>query len=1134
MNKKFLSAILFGALMVTSTGTFVSCKDYDDDIDRLDQEISNVKDAIKALEDKVGSGKYVESCTPFTDGNGGYEIKFSDGETIKLYNGAKGEQGEPGKPGTPGTPGTSADDYVVSVEEGESAYELVITYADGTKKTISMPKATSVVSGVKFIPTFLSEGEAARIHFPTIVTDSVAGKTEITGADWSTNNFSTFKIVYSGKADVKYQVNPNSVSFKDMEVVGFVRDTAEIWNYNTNNRNWELFNAGQKLYTDGKITVESYKEGHGMLNFRVKDWAFAEQSNLDERTVYSLRIKNNDQIVHSDFVPAKHEVILQKNVHLVKVADAFDQTNAPAQIKNAIAPNKVNYREFIKDEYYLNTLNPTGTEEAKLKAYQADKAKFEANAENQLYKGDAESKDDAERIVVELNYTGDGHSKNLKDIVTSFFDKRMGRAQDAQYPLMENGFDDYSLVFEPVDFYYDGVNQTKRYLDVTKFEANAENQLYKGDAESKDDAERIVVELNYTGDGHSKNLKDIVTSFFDKRMGRAQDAQYPLMENGFDDYSLVFEPVDFYYDGVNQTKRYLDVTKDGVATVKQTPDPIWGAETDASHTAAIDRTPIVRVKLVAPGEDNGNVVKTAIIKIHIVRKTVVPEINITETKDVTLKHINQVLDMDMDKIFNHKDVQLSKDEFRKTYDFVPEFATADEAKQHAVYAWDGKDNADYSLDPNFKPEEYNQLFVTVKNTAFSRHDDHDVYTVKGTYKPNADHKGLSDIHVTYTINVKYPDVVAPEKTKLNWVDDSYFIAHGRYDNFDTPTTYEMVAVLNDEFDLINYNPYKGQTHDKDWARATLSFELVDQHNNASKIGDGHNSGIRLYQGKDNKWYIALEATDEGRTWINAADAKDLKKIKMRAVVSFNEDVDGLYGTCNKEANAHNKYAKEDYNNFSCDTINMVNNTPWAKDHTTTYTGAPAPENGRSTVVIDEFEVAFVTPMVFHAYEAGPLYDKYQEAENTVSLKDAFFLSDYLWSEGAQAQFNNNHVIYDHKDMAKNNTLVQTGDQAGWSKKLVVDHNVFDVNTTVNFKVSKAYFADGSELDAENMKKIKLDNANQTITWINNGEDIAQPFTIDVEVCVNHKWGGICDHTWKNDRGHSVGTIQIQVKKHNDK
>ena len=40
MNKKFLSAILFGALMVSSTGTFVSCKDYDDDIDGINKELS--------------------------------------------------------------------------------------------------------------------------------------------------------------------------------------------------------------------------------------------------------------------------------------------------------------------------------------------------------------------------------------------------------------------------------------------------------------------------------------------------------------------------------------------------------------------------------------------------------------------------------------------------------------------------------------------------------------------------------------------------------------------------------------------------------------------------------------------------------------------------------------------------------------------------------------------------------------------------------------------------------------------------------------------------------------------------------------------------------------------------------------
>ena len=42
MNKKFLSAILFGALMVTSTGTFVSCKDYDDDITNLQEQIDKL------------------------------------------------------------------------------------------------------------------------------------------------------------------------------------------------------------------------------------------------------------------------------------------------------------------------------------------------------------------------------------------------------------------------------------------------------------------------------------------------------------------------------------------------------------------------------------------------------------------------------------------------------------------------------------------------------------------------------------------------------------------------------------------------------------------------------------------------------------------------------------------------------------------------------------------------------------------------------------------------------------------------------------------------------------------------------------------------------------------------------------
>ena len=49
MNKKFLSAILFGALMVSSTGTFVSCKDYDDDIDAINKELTDLKSKLSGF-----------------------------------------------------------------------------------------------------------------------------------------------------------------------------------------------------------------------------------------------------------------------------------------------------------------------------------------------------------------------------------------------------------------------------------------------------------------------------------------------------------------------------------------------------------------------------------------------------------------------------------------------------------------------------------------------------------------------------------------------------------------------------------------------------------------------------------------------------------------------------------------------------------------------------------------------------------------------------------------------------------------------------------------------------------------------------------------------------------------------------
>src|SRR5574344_2687386 len=59
MRKKYLSALLFGALLFASAGTFTSCKDYDDDIDNLQSQISANASAIEALKKVVESGDYV-------------------------------------------------------------------------------------------------------------------------------------------------------------------------------------------------------------------------------------------------------------------------------------------------------------------------------------------------------------------------------------------------------------------------------------------------------------------------------------------------------------------------------------------------------------------------------------------------------------------------------------------------------------------------------------------------------------------------------------------------------------------------------------------------------------------------------------------------------------------------------------------------------------------------------------------------------------------------------------------------------------------------------------------------------------------------------------------------------------------
>ena len=193
MNKKFLSAILFGTLMVTSAGTFVSCKDYDDDIDNLQGQIDANKAGIEELKKLIGEGDYVTNVTKDGDnivvsfknaGDKTIELKDEVGSICKVENGelyidgkATGIKISADAPVTEFKP-------AVKVEDGKWA----VLQADGTYKTTGIPATGVTVSGSQtegFILTFVNaEGEETVIELPTaasrITSLSVANGEETT------------------------------------------------------------------------------------------------------------------------------------------------------------------------------------------------------------------------------------------------------------------------------------------------------------------------------------------------------------------------------------------------------------------------------------------------------------------------------------------------------------------------------------------------------------------------------------------------------------------------------------------------------------------------------------------------------------------------------------------------------------------------------------------------------------------------------------------------------------------------------------------------------------------------------------------------------------------------------------------
>lgn len=169
MNKKYLNVILFSALIMGTTGTFTSCKDYDDDIADLSGRVDAVEKGLEALKADFGALGYVKDVT-FANGkltvtksdgtSASYEIpNATDGNTTYTLDVAqKGNsatitlKGSDGSVITKELNFTDTDTDTDKFDASQLTYDAatgVVSYkgvATGVKITIPEPKKAVVVT----------------------------------------------------------------------------------------------------------------------------------------------------------------------------------------------------------------------------------------------------------------------------------------------------------------------------------------------------------------------------------------------------------------------------------------------------------------------------------------------------------------------------------------------------------------------------------------------------------------------------------------------------------------------------------------------------------------------------------------------------------------------------------------------------------------------------------------------------------------------------------------------------------------------------------------------------------------------------------------------------------------------------
>ena len=713
MNKKFLSAILFGALMVTSTGTFVSCKDYDDDIDSLQGQVDTNVSAIDALKSQLSSLQ-------------------TAGDAAKAEAAAAKTAAEAAK--------KAGDEALAAAKEAEAAVAQA--------KADAIAEAANQVAALKAI---VEANKLSQDQLQTLIA-TVSGKVEAIDADINelkglvtTEDGKTLADIAAVVADLEEQVAAlQAGGVASEEITGLIESlqgqlntvTGSVWTLiedvdvimtaiagNQENVDDAIADLNQRLANSYGELDELWAEinGEGANSIRTQMGQLANLINELQVQYNTLSVLVAPQLGSLTFIP--YEIIdgvegltygsfSYKALTLKKVDSAEENAEAA---KNATVVNPTVYAYYhvspkgIAIDSIKNKLAFTLVKDA---SYVTSRA---ASSDDFAMTPEYESYDTEKGILkVKVNITGTAATAEKMTL----FALQADQVTSDYATVLKKDMADLAIADPSAEAKKKGapevtVNNTKFYeehyrtLINTENEALAFNKLAAWDSNDEASCDTSFV---YTD---KLNLLGVVEAH---EMATVDGCAYTVADLAKLGFKFNFEIVKNYKKGTPATNQ-----EDFVKFSNEAKTEIVAALYDEElgekdgFRAAIGRTPIIRVTLVDENNNNA-IVKVAYIKVLITDKDAAPATNygITltvpnfgftcdkdSTNAVTVKEIN---------IKIYEELGLSFEQFTEKYPTFEDIKTADYEDLKAI-----KEVGTVESSKNANNPESNVVMWTIKN-----------------------------------------------------------------------------------------------------------------------------------------------------------------------------------------------------------------------------------------------------------------------------------------------------------------------------------------------------------------------------------------------------------------------------------